>query len=401
MKALVPVGTFAVCTNGMKMGKMIVTSQTTVKTSKGKLIATLKDKPTNFSCVWAGIIAAAVAAIVLALATTLGPLAVVIIATIVGMLGSFTLGSMLCYFCLKETPWLSGSEHPNVLISGNKALVHTAQITCTPLGFLPSGNIQLFFDKSVASRNATVFFFKNSLDILDGAALGAGLAGLGQIAAKVFTGFGGGLMGTTAAGLVTAGLIGSGYAIGKGIDIIQNSSSTALANWITAGDYDKYESSKKKDNDEKIIDKVKKGTSNQPGDSKVIPPYTNQADINTKLNIGTLATGEVMKVSWGRVKADPAYHTGMPKSELNKLLGKYMKEVSTEVKLRNASLSKNMALKENVLKSLKDFFVVNGICIGVNIAGQTASKVIKIDVDKDMNKEISALSKIGIYEIKV
>lgn len=78
-----------------------------------------------------------------------------------------------------------------------------------------------------------------------------------------------------------------------------------------------------------------------------------------------------------------------------------MKEVSTEVKLRNASLSKNMALKENVLKSLKDFFVVNGICIGVNIAGQTASKVIKTDVDKDMNKEISALSKIGIYEIKV
>ena len=401
MKALVPVGTFAVCTNGMKMGKMIVTSQTTVKTSKGKLIATLKDKPTNFSCVWAGIIAAAVAAIVLALATTLGPLAVVIIATIVGMLGSFTLGSMLCYFCLKETPWLSGSEHPNVLISGNKALVHTAQITCTPLGFLPSGNIQLFFDKSVASRIATVFFFKNSLDILEGAALGAGLAGLGQIAAKVFTGFGGGLMGTTAAGIVTAGLIGSGYAIGKSIDIIQNSSSTALANWITAGDYDKYESSKKKDNDKKIIDKVEKGTSNQPGDSKVIPPYTNQADINTELNIGTLATGEVMKVSWGRVKADPAYHTGMPKSELNKLLGKYMKEVSTEVKLRNASLSKNMALKENVLKSLKDFFVVNGICIGVNIAGQTASKVIKTDVDKDMNKEISALSKIGIYEIKV
>lgn len=401
MKALVPAGTFAVCTNGMKMGKMIVTSQTTAKTSKGKLIATLKDKPTNFSCVWAGIIAAAVAAIVLVLATTLGPLAVVIIATIVGMLGSFTLGSMLCYFCLKEAPWLPGSEHPNVLISGNMALVHTAQITCTPLGFLPSGNIQLFFDKSVASRIATVFFFKNSLDILEGAALGAGLAGLGQIAVKVFTGVGGGLMGTTAAGIVTAELIGSGYAIGHGIDIIQNSSSTALANWITVGDYDKYESSKKKDNDKKIIDKVEKGTSNQPGDSKVIPPYTNQADINTELNIGTLATGEVMKVSWGRVKADPAYHTGMPKSELNKLLGKYMKEVSTEVKLRNASLSKNMALKENVLKSLKDFFVVNEICIGVNIARQTASKVIKIDVDKDMNKEISALSKIGTYEIKV
>ena len=115
----------------------------------------------------------------------------------------------------------------------------------------------------MASRIATVFFFKNSLDILEGAALGAGVAGLGQIAVKVFTGVGGGLMGTTAAGIVTAGLIGSGYAIGHRIDIIQNSSSTALANWITTGDYDKYESSKKKSNDEKIIDKVEKGTSNQ------------------------------------------------------------------------------------------------------------------------------------------
>jgi len=189
--------------------------------------------------------------------------------------------------------------------------------------------------------------------------------------------------------------------IGHYIDILQDSSSTGLANWITAGDYDKYEKSKKGNNEEKYIDKAEKGISNQPGDSEVIPPYSNQSRINTELNIGTQATGEVMKVSWGRVKADPTYRTGMPKSELNKLLSKYMKEVSTEVKLRNASLSKNMALKENVLKSLKDFFVVNGTCIGVNIAGQTASKVIKTDVDKDMNKEISALSKIGIYEIKV
>ena len=401
MKALVPAGTYAVCTNGMKMGKMIVTSQTTVKNSKGRLIATLKDKPTNFSCVWAGIIVAVVAAMLLALAATLGPLAALIIATIAGVLGSYTLGSMLCYFCLKETPWLPGSEHPNILISGNEALIHTAQITCTPLGFLPSGNIQLFFDKSVASRMATIFFLKNSLNILEGAAFGTGITGLGKIAAKVFTGFGGGLMGTTAAGSVTAGLMVGGYMIGHYIDILQDSSSTGLANWITAGDYDKYEKSKKGNNEEKYIDKAEKGISNQPGDSEVIPPYSNQSRINTELNIGTQATGEVMKVSWGRVKADPTYRTGMPKSELNKLLSKYMKEVSTEVKLRNASLSKNMALKENVLKSLKDFFVVNGICIGVNIAGQTASKVIKTDVDKDMNKEISALSKIGIYEIKV
>ena len=98
----------------VKIGEMIVTSQTTVKNSKGKLIATLKDKPTNFSCVWAGIIVAVVAAMLLALAATLGPLAALIIATIAGVLGSFTLGSMLCYFCLKENTmatWQCASKY--------------------------------------------------------------------------------------------------------------------------------------------------------------------------------------------------------------------------------------------------------------------------------------------------
>lgn len=401
MKALVPAGTYAVCTNGMKMGEMIVTSQTTVKTSKGKLIATLKDKPTNFSCVWAGIIAAVVAAIVLAFATTLGPLAVVIIAAIAGMLGSFSIGSMLCYFCLKGIPWQPGSEHPHVLISGNRALLHTAQITCSPLGFLPSGNVQLFFDKSVASRMATVFFFKNTLNILEGAAFGAGAAGVGQIALRVFRLASGPITGVAAAGIVSTVLIGGGYVIGQYFEKFQDDSSTALANWITNKDYDKYENPKKDNHDDSIVDKAEKGISNQPGDNEVIPPYTNQARINTELNIGTQATGEVMKVSWGRVKADPAYHKGIPKSELNKLLSKYMKEVSTEVKLRNASLSKKLALKENALKSIKNFLIVNGVCIGTNIAGQTASKVLKTEVDKDMDKEVSALSKVGIYEIKV
>ena len=78
-----------------------------------------------------------------------------------------------------------------------------------------------------------------------------------------------------------------------------------------------------------------------------------------------------------------------------------MKEVSKEVKLRNASLSKKLALKESVLKSIKDFLVVNGVCIGTNIAGQTAVKVLSTKLSKDMDKESSALSKVGIYEIKV
>ena len=98
MKALVPAGTYAVCTNGMRMGEVIVTSQTTIKKHKGDLLATIADKPTNFKCVWAGIIAAAVAAFLLALAATLGPLAVIIITALIGVLGSVTLGRLMCYF---------------------------------------------------------------------------------------------------------------------------------------------------------------------------------------------------------------------------------------------------------------------------------------------------------------
>ncbi len=141
MKALVPAGTYAVCTNGMRMGEVIITSQTTIKNHKGDLLATIADKPTNFRCVWAGIIAAAVAAaFLLALAATLGPLAVIIIAALIGVLGSVTLGRLMCYFCLRCYPWLPNSGHPNIRIAGNQALLSSAKIVCTPLGFLPSLN---------------------------------------------------------------------------------------------------------------------------------------------------------------------------------------------------------------------------------------------------------------------
>ena len=110
MKALVPAGTYAVCTNGMRMGEVIVTSQTTIKNHKGDLLATIADKPTNFKCVWAGIIAAAVAAFLLALAATLG----IIIAALIGVLGSVTLGRLMCYFCLRCYPWLPNSGIPTL-----------------------------------------------------------------------------------------------------------------------------------------------------------------------------------------------------------------------------------------------------------------------------------------------
>lgn len=78
-----------------------------------------------------------------------------------------------------------------------------------------------------------------------------------------------------------------------------------------------------------------------------------------------------------------------------------MKEVAKEISTRNAKLAKNTVLKESVLKTAKEFLVVNGVCIGVNITGQTAINVLKVGKSKYTDKEVKALLKVGIYENKI
>lgn len=399
MKALVPAGTYAVCTNGMHMGVMIVTSQATVKNHKGKLIATLQDKPTKFSCVWAGIIAVAVSALIMALATTLGPLAVILLATLVGVIGSLEIGSLMCYMCLRSTPWLPNSEHPHIKIMGNKALLSTASIICTPLGVLPSGSIQLFFDISVALRVSTLYSIKNLLSIFEGAAFGTGLGSLYKIAQGVYLMANNPLVGIVASSGIVSGLGVIGYGLGKGIEGLQDSSSTFIANWFIDGEYSNDASQNK---DETILSKVESGIANQPGDENLIAPYKNLPEIQKQYNIGTQATGEVMKTAWDRIKADPLYkNNNLSKAKLNDLKSKYIKEVAKEISTRNAQLAKETALKESILKSVKEFLIVNGVCMGVNIVGQTAIKVLDAGLSKDMDKETKALLKVGIYENKI
>ena len=280
MKALVLAGTYDVCTNGMCMGKMIVVSQTTVKNHEGKLIATIKDKPTKFNCVWTGFIIAVVTGLLLAFAPALGPLAAVLLAALAGVIGSITAGAMLCYCCLKNASWLPElSEHPHVKITMNDALLSTAQITCTPLGILPSGKIQLFYDKSTASRIAAIYSLKNVLSILGGATLGVGLGGLAKIAKAVFGLVNNPFVGVIASTGVTGGLGMLGYGIGKGFEYIQNTTSTALADWLTDGDYSN--SVQEQPEDESTTKKVGNSISNQPGDQ--YPKFKNNIILVHKL----------------------------------------------------------------------------------------------------------------------
>ncbi len=281
MKALVPAGTYAVCTNGMRMGEVIVTSQTTIKNHKGDLLATIADKPTNFKCVWAGIIAAAVAAFLLALAATLGPLAVIIIAALIGVLGSVTLGRLMCYFCLRCYPWLPNSGHPNIRIAGNQALLSSAKIVCTPLGFLPSGSIMLCYDKSVARRTATMYAISNSLKIFEGAVFGAGVAGICSIMKGVFGMYKSALEGTVAAIGTGSILVGAGYTIGSGTSKTQEWASNKIADWSTDGEYGELEEKEKGGGgSDDTVSNLEKGVSTQPGDFRLIPAYSDEAKLN-------------------------------------------------------------------------------------------------------------------------
>ena len=403
MKALVPAGTYAVCTNGMRMGEVIVTSQTTIKNHKGDLLATIADKPTNFKCVWAGIIAAAVAVFLLALAATLGPLAVIIIAALIGVLGSFTLGRLMCNFCLRCNPWLPNSGHPNIRIAGNQALLSSAKIVCTPLGLLPSGSIMLCYDKSVARRTATMYAISNSLKIFEGAVFGAGVAGICSIMKGVFGMYKSALEGTVAAIGTGSILVGAGYTIGSGTSKSQEWASNKIADWSTDGEYGELEEKEKGGGgSDDTVSNLEKGVSTQPGDFRLIPAYHDEAELNRQYNVGTQATGEVFDESWKRIKADPAYNKkGISIEEKNAVRNKHMKEVAKELFERNKKIARNDGFWKNVKKGVTDFFIVNLACIGINVAGETAFKISKVALERARDLEAEAQSKVGIYEIKL
>lgn len=403
MKALVPAGTYAVCTNGMRMGEVIVTSQTTIKNHKGDLLATIADKPTNFKCVWAGIIAAAVAAFLLALAATLGPLAVIIITALIVVLGSVTLGRLMCYFCLRCYPWLPNSGHPNIRIAGNQALLSSAKIVCTPLGFLPSGSIMLCYDKSVARRTATMYAISNSLKIFEGAVFGAGVAGICCIMKGVFGMYKSALEGTIAAIGTGSILVGAGYTIGSGTSKTQEWASNKIADWSTDGEYGELEEKEKGGGgSDDTVSNLEKGVSTQPGDFCLIPAYHDETELNRQYNVGTQAMGEVFDESWKRIKADPTYNKkGISIEEKNAVRNKHMKEVAKELFERNKKIARNDGFWKNVKKGVTDFFIVNLACIGINVAGETAFKISKVALERARDLEAEAQSKVGIYEIKL
>lgn len=158
-KIYVPDETFLVCSNGMKMQQLKVTSQSTV-TIHGKLAATIEDRTGgNFICgkmILAGAIIGAIAAVVICAAVVAsgGTLLVAVgVAAAAGAAGGAGLGAAIaampctCALLTMTADWIP--THPKTLIEGKKALLENSKISCV-LG----GQIMIFYSKKAAEEYA-------------------------------------------------------------------------------------------------------------------------------------------------------------------------------------------------------------------------------------------------------
>lgn len=170
-----------VCSNGMKTSDLVVTNRD-VRIASGNLIATVIDKPKNFGCKWIGILVALIAIIVVPMLITVGPLALALIATAAGVLGSLGAGVSgipLCYLATMNSNW--ELHHTTVRIGPNKdlALLDVSTLTCS---IFSSGKIFIFYNRTLANKQATAFALRNTVEIFAAANIGAFGAGIVNIA---------------------------------------------------------------------------------------------------------------------------------------------------------------------------------------------------------------------------
>ncbi|KGN76600.1 hypothetical protein HQ40_03740 [Porphyromonas gulae] len=160
-EAYVHEGVSLICTNGFKPAKLLVKDRG-IRIAGGQLMATEEDKPTNFACKWAGVLAALIAAILIA-----APFIVAVLAAfLIGMLAALSLGQLLCWVALQGGKW--NMVHPRVKLKGQCALTENSKLTCA----LMSGDITIFYDEATASRALHNNWLRNSVEILGAAFMG-------------------------------------------------------------------------------------------------------------------------------------------------------------------------------------------------------------------------------------
>ena len=172
---LVPEKTYAVCTNGLQIGQMVVTSQDVFKMQDGRLIATMNDKPTKFACVYTGLLVALIGGALTALfCTGIGAtVGFLFVSVIMGIIAAHGLSSVVCRWCLNSAQWLPSTLHAQIEIKQQMALTAKSTIVCTPpLPFISPGSIKLYYSKEVANQVGNIYRWQNYQKIFNGALTG-------------------------------------------------------------------------------------------------------------------------------------------------------------------------------------------------------------------------------------
>jgi len=137
----VPDKSWLICSNGMSMQQLKVTSQTTIKIAGGKLAATIKDRTGgNFVCgkmlVAGAIVGAAIAALMISTGGLgfLAATAVIAGSAVGGAVAGATIGTLLsmipclCALFMMPNDWIGC--HPQVFFEKKQALLENATLVC-------------------------------------------------------------------------------------------------------------------------------------------------------------------------------------------------------------------------------------------------------------------------------
>ena len=149
------------CSSGFHVSKMLVKDRG-VRIAEGKLIATYEDKPKNFACKWAGVLAAIIAGMCIAAPFIIAVLA----AFVIGMAVALTIGDLLCWVALRGATW--APVHSKVKIKGIHPLLSDSLLTCPVFG----GEIKFFYDAATANKQNYINQFNNTVEILGAAFMG-------------------------------------------------------------------------------------------------------------------------------------------------------------------------------------------------------------------------------------
>jgi hypothetical protein len=294
----VPDETFLVCSSGMHVQKLKVSSQQTIKIDGVRLGATIDDRTgSNFICakmVIAGAVAGAIAAAVIvatggaALGLGAALAAGVAVGAGAGLAASFAM-PCLCALFTMPNDW--APVHPKVKFVGKKPLIETSKLPCV-LG----GVVSIYYSEEAADAQAA---YNRANTIFTVGAMAATLylggvliASLGTAASSVAATYGSyGLLAAAYEAIGGVAVFGGAYAVNSGYDWVKQNATVnghSIDSYVTG---EKYE--------EEFNDKANRNKNDIDAENKELGYYTSsEADA---MGRGTDAIKDINKEQISKV----------------------------------------------------------------------------------------------------